>query len=424
MWLLGCLAVLAAVSSKALGRAGWQWLLWPAALAISAIAASAASIEALLLAALPLPLAFVISRRGIPPERVIRALLLASAAEAAVVILQYCAADPFRLLGWVPEQFSNSRMRVYGTLGNPNFVAAWLCGTLPLYAGMLVGQRKRGLWAMLLAIHVGAIVATGSRVALIAVPAALVVFAAARVRAGSWLLAAAVPAAAAVLWLSPARPLGETVEGRLYIARVTSAHLKEVPPWGLGPGVFRLEFAHWQSGWLKEGGAEDPGRRFAGPLDHAHNDYLEFWVDHGPLGLAAFFCLCGSLIWSARRLVGQALGPALGLRRPLRPPFAGHGPAPLSTERSRQNGDNRRNPEMKGTLAWSAAAGAAALLIAALVDFPFHRPAEWALFWVLLAIPGGLSAGEIDAVQSVIPEQKRKSENTCPVQSEDSCTSQ
>jgi hypothetical protein len=34
----------------------------------------------------------------------------------------------------------------------------------------------------------------------------------------------------------------------------------------------------------------------------------------------------------------------------------------------------------------TALAGAAALAAMACVDFPFHRPAEWALLWLLLGM--------------------------------------
>jgi O-antigen ligase len=140
-----------------------------------------------------------------------------------------------------------------------------------------------------------------------------------------------------LLWVSPARTLVTTIHGRLYLATVTATHLREVPLAGYGPGSFELKFAGWQDAWLREH-REDA--RFAGPVDHAHDDYLEFWVEYGPLGLGAFLLLCGWLLVRAGRV---------------RPP--------------------------DGTL------GALAALVAiACVDFPFHRPAEWALFAMLASL--------------------------------------
>jgi O-antigen ligase len=312
LWLLLPLAVLHL-------RAAFHpvWLVWPGAVALSALTAPYASLEALLLAVLPLPLA--LGSRHQP-------ILVASAVESAIVVLQYAGLDPLRLTGWQPETFPGERMRVYGTLGNPNFAAAWLCTTLPLYLG------KGRIWALAAALQAGAIFATGSRVFLLALPAAALAL-----PRRKWALAA-LPVAAALVWLSPARPLDVTVEGRLYIARVTAAHLAEIPLTGYGPGSFRLKFAEWQVQWFKERGPEDSTRRFAGPVDHAHNDYLEFWVEYGPAGLGAFLFLAGWLLWTA-----------------------------LS-----------RDP--------AALAGLTALAAVATVDFPFHRPAGWALFWLLIGL--------------------------------------
>jgi hypothetical protein len=82
------------------------------------------------------------------------------------------------------------------------------------------------------------------------------------------------------------------------------------------------------------------------------------------VGLGAFFALGGLLAWSARRVGGDRH--ALG--------------------------------------AWS---GAAALAAVALVDFPFHRPAEWALFWMFLGILGGSKVAQKEAIGKVGGESSR-----------------
>ncbi len=320
------------------GGSGWLWLAWPAALALSALLARCASPEALLLAVLPLPVCWIIREGYLPPESARRALLVSSLAVSAVLLLQYFHADPMRLLGWRPEAFSEPRMRVYGTFGNPNFAAAWLCATLPLYAG--AAMRRKALPVIGAGVQIAAIAATGSRAPALGLAAAGIVFAFTRWRFGKWALAA-IPFAAALLWLSPARPLGATIEGRLYYVRVAAPHLLTVPPVGYGPGAFADRFDAWQTEWLRNGGSE----RFAGPLDHAHNDYLEFWVEYGAAGLAALVGLVTWLAWMAWR----------------------SGPKPGAMEAS----------------AW---AGIAALSAAALADFPLHRPAEWTLYWLLLGI--------------------------------------
>ncbi len=307
---------------RALAWPSWPWLACIATVSLSAVTAPFLSPAAFLLFILPLPL--ILGGVDAP-----RALCVGSALESAIVVLQFLGQDPFGWIGWRPEAFASSRMRMYGTLGNPDFVAAWLSATLPLCA--LVPRRAVSL--ALAGVQLAAIFCTGSRVLLVALPASLLAFALATRRFEKWWLLA-VPVMCAVVWLSPARSLGATVKGRLHLAAVTAAHLGDVTLTGYGPGAFEVKFAAWQQAWIRDHPLD---RRFEGPVDHAHNDYLEFWVEYGPLGLGAFLVLCGSLVW---RL----------LRR-------------------------QRSGEVTAAMT--------ALLAIALVDFPFHRPAEWALFAVL-----------------------------------------
>lgn len=305
-WLLAGLsiAVLPGLLNRPSG-AGWPLLLWAAAASLSAAIAPFVSLQALLVAVLPLPLCWAAREGRLDADGVKRAILLGSSLLAAVAVLQAVNLDPLKWLGWQPEAFSSARMRVYGTMGNPNFVAAWLCASLPLAAG---AKNKAGLAS--LALLLGGILATGSRVFLLALPAGAAVFAVRRVPAAKWWCIAGVPVAAALLWLSPARPLGATVKGRLDLARAAASHLGEVPPAGQGPGALGQT--------------------------HAHNDYLEFWVEYGPIGLCAFL---GAAAWLLFKLRDAA-----------------------------------------------ALAAAVCLLAAACVDYPFHRPAEWGLFWLLAGI--------------------------------------
>jgi O-antigen ligase len=232
-------------------------------------------------------------------------------------------------------------MRVYGTMGNPDFVAAWCCATLPFCWYQIArggGSRILG-WAAA-GLQVAAILATGSRVFALILPlqAAMLALRWKPMRR-AWPLA--LPVAAALLFLAPTRPLNATVEGRLYLARVTANYF-DGPLTGHGPGSFEGRFAVWQAAWFEDRrNAEDV--RFAGPVDHAHNDYLEILVEYGPSGLAAFLALAAWI--AARAWRGRA--------------------QPVSNAQT------------------AAAIGAVSLLAIAIVDFPFHRPAEWGLFWLL-----------------------------------------
>lgn len=323
---------------------------------MSAIFGRYVSLEALLLALLPLPLAWAACQGLFPLQRVTAALLYGSAAESALGVLQYLGLDPFRLV-WQPDLAGSSRLRVYGSLGNPDFVAAWLCATLPLYAAYIPAARRgQVLRAAAFALQLAAIVATGSRVFLLVLPIAAIAllwrgFPGRRARVKLCAAALLALAAAALLWLSPARPLTLTVQGRLYLAGVAATHWREIPVFGYGPGALRLQFVPWQAEWLREHRRETDAEAFAGPVDHVHNDYLEFAVEYGPAGLAAFLLLSAYLMYRAwRSQRSSAAGSRAGV--------------------------------------WAALAG---LLAIACVDFPFHRPPEWALYWVLL---GMLAAGD------------------------------
>lgn len=322
------------------GASDWWWLLWFAALAVSALAAPYVSMDKLWLVVLPAPLAFALDRGLISSERLCRAVIVGSTCLCAIAVLQYTGADPVRWLGWMPEAFANPRMRVYGTLGNPDFVAAWCAGTLPLVLAWRRPDRwPRVAWWVISALHFGAMAATGSRVFLVAASAAAATMLARRAAVSRWWLAAAAVTAAIVVWISPARPLATTIEGRLYLARVSWSGWRDIPLTGHGPGGFEAQFARRQAAWVEAHPGK--GTAFAGAVDHAHNDYLEMLIELGPVGLGAFLALSGALVWSARRARGDAISPG----------------------------------------AW---AGAASLAAVALVDFPFHRPAEWTLFWILL----------------------------------------
>ena len=330
--------------------AGWPWMLWMAALALSSLTAPSVSLDALLLAVLPVPLYWAARSAPARPERWLAALRAGSVAESCIVLLQWLGHDPLTWLGWRPEMFAEPRMRVYGTLGNPDFVAAWLCATLPLYAGAPKSKRKRALWGCAVALQLGAILATGSRVFLLTLPAAALVLVFRRARLAWWSLAG-LPVACALLWFSPARPLSVTLEGRLYAPRVVASYWREIPPAGFGPGSFEGQFASWQAKWLDHPGRDADAKRFAGAFDHAHNEYVETLVEYGPAGLCAFAALFGCLAFPAWRA-------------------------------------------RTGASVWRAGAwgGIASLLAIASVDFPFHRPAELALFWILMGMLGGGAA--------------------------------
>ncbi len=321
-------------------------VVWMMALSLSAGVGDEASVSELirnLLACASFPLLLWITP---PPQKLMLALISGGILVALVAILQWAGLDPFLLLNLAGSLQGNSRIRIFSTLGNPNFVAAYLTAIVPIAwsvcaekADVLRGRRIFAAAAMgILAV---AIIMTGSRAPILGFMAA-----------GGWLLMHRAPirwhwlmavlvVCGTLLVFSPARSLEKTLAGRIYIWRIAASHTTQIPPMGYGPGTFSLRFAQWEADFIRAN-PESPDLVFSGFQDHAHNDYLEFVVDYGIVGLSAFFIAVG---------------------------FA----APFLKRR------------LFSPLELGTGASIFAILAIAIVDFPLHRPGELFLFWTQLA---------------------------------------
>jgi O-antigen ligase len=282
-------------------------------------------------------------------RRLVTALVWSAALIGLVAILQYVNLDPFNLIGLTGSSSAASRMRVFSTLGNPNFVSAFLVSLLPLSLDYAAGRKSSGIGVLCLryapvCLLAMAVVATGSRAPILALAAAGAWLLFRRPRAWLRFVAIGLIIIAILLVFSPARPLDTTVEGRWFLYRIIAGRIAEIPLAGFGPGSFPLRFAGWETDYLRLH-PEASNLAYAGILDHAHNDYLEFLVDHGALGLAAFIVMLVLILRLPRneRAFGWAPGDA-------------------------------------------TVASIIAMLAVALVDFPLHRPAELYLFWTLAAL--------------------------------------
>jgi putative inorganic carbon (HCO3(-)) transporter len=332
------------------GLDSWAILLWLFLLSSSALLNPAPSFSELLLRLSPLPLYFALCLFS-SPHRVAYSLGVSSTLLACISLLQWIHWDPFQSVGFRPEHFSGARMRVYGTLGNPNFVAAWIGSVLPFY--WVLHERlkeKRKFWAGAslgaMLISLSALAATGSRVFWLALlPMAGLFISTKRRRFILLVLGLMLLFGIFQLFFSPSRSMRTTLEGRLYINTVTGHHLAEIPWAGFGPGAFESQFARWQEDYWRQGG-EPSWRHFAGPLDHAHNDFLEFLVNYGFAGLAVFLVML-AILW--RRLFCLQSGKT-------------------------------------NSLITASRTSILILSMIALVDFPWHRPAEWGLLWIFLAL--------------------------------------
>jgi O-antigen ligase len=347
--------------AEAQGRAAGAWrglaALWLAGPALSALLGEGGA---------PLPLAREVGGGLLllglllappPPRATRRAAAGAGAAVAAVAVLQAAGADPFAWAGWAPQGAGGGRMHVYGTLGNPTFVAALLGATLCLTAGeeaRAVGRPARLGWGLAAVVQGAALAATRSWGALLALAAAGLVAGAVAApsgggrpgRAARW-TGLGLLAALLVLGLSVAgRPVGRVVEGRRYLWQVAAPQLAAAPLLGQGPGAFEARWPEWEAGHWGQGRAGPQQARFRGRQDHAHQDVLEWLLELGLLGTLPRLVLLGLALWRAVAAREAALAAAL-----------------------------------------------TALLVRAQVDFPLARPAELGLLVALVALCGALPAG-------------------------------
>jgi putative inorganic carbon (hco3(-)) transporter len=374
----------------ALWLASWTW---------SALFADIVSLDALMLALAGGGLAIVLTELRPEPMHLAAAHAIGATGVAIVAVMQWAGLDPFALAGWVaPLAGASPRLRIYGTLGNPNFVAALLTGAVPLTIGLIVQSQSQsqsqpqsqlqpqsrssttsrpasrtasrahlpiGLAALTL--QTLAIAATGSRGGALGLIVAGLTWILSGPR--TWRRRVAVAcglAAIVIIGVSTARPLRETLAGRIYIWQVVWPHAFEAPWVGQGPGAFALLYPGWEREARRRPPTAAAARYFAGPQQHAHNDYLEALVERGLAGPVTMLLVLTTCLRGGRRA------------------FRPSGLAPGATEPGAE-------PLMIGATAALAALGAVAF-----VDFPLARPAETALWWscaALLALPRERSPG-------------------------------
>ena len=309
--------------------AGAGALIWVAAAALGTLRGHADPVALALIAAAA-TLAIAGGPLELSPERVLVPLAAAGAPVACVVLLQRAGLDPFAALGWSIVQ-TGARLRLYGTLGNPDFVAGFLAPALLAALGLAWLTRRRR-WLAIAVLQLLALCLLRSFATVLALSAGAAVWLWARPRAR--VLAIAAVGLVALGLATSGRPLVRTVEGRLYVWQVALPHLRERPLFGHGPGASYHRWSSWEAQRSAEGRG-DP--RFSATVTHLDCDLLEVALDEGLIGLAGLVLLLGA-------------GLAEGLRR------ARTDPASLV-----------------------ATSALAAILARALVDFSLQRPAELGL---------------------------------------------
>lgn len=218
---------------------GLSWL------ALLALSAPRGTPQAVLLDGSAALLFLALLHQKIDPEKLGQAVGITGGIIAAVVLVQF--------VHFLEK--SPLRLRMFGTLGNPDFCAAWLTAALFL-------TRRKWLQALQLA----ALAALGSYATLLALGAGLLLL-----RPKRPLLAAA--ALALVFAGASGRNLATRITGRLELHSQAAEQLLEHPLLGAGPGSHPA---------------------------HVHDDFLERALDQGWPAAAVMLALCALALRKAR----------------------------------------------------------------------------------------------------------------------------
>jgi len=331
-----------------------------AALAVSAAIAPVVSPVAVVLPVLCVAWAVLLRWVSPEPRQIVVAVLASASIVGVWALLQFVGLDPLQAVGWLPTGAYVARMRVHATLGNPNFVGAYLACVLPLAAADLLPRRRQ---TVVFGVILMAIAATTSRGACLGAVAGVAAMTAAhRSRRSLALLLATLLMATVVVGAGGGgtRPIEDTARGRWYILTVAAPHLLERPFAGFGPGSFGLLYPGWEVEHWTSAGVDTAVRRYAAAQRHSHNDYVELLSDLGVPALLLWLSLTASVV------------------------ATGFGGSTLTGS--------------------AAAAGVIALSAVSLVDFPLQRPVEAFSWWTLAALVV-ITSGPADVTRRV-PEER------------------
>lgn len=292
----------------------------------------------------------------------------AGVAEAIVALVQASGVDLLGMLGF--STLRAGRMSVYGTLGNPNFVATFCAATVPALFALrrMVPTKVLGatLWVLIAIVGTG-VLCTGSRGGILATAVAVVgsvlmlAQSKARVRIAIAMLVVVVAGTLVPMALQNPRTVKDALAGRVFIWRATLAEGRG-SLLGSGPNTFAYRYPVLTGKMFNQVAANE--RPFAGIEHHAQNDFVEVWSELGLLGLLALGGV--GVTW-------------LRVAKP-----------PALIEEGESTAGSR-----------AAVAGIAALMAAALFDFPLHRPEGLTLLAVWMAIPMAASVSAVSRREHV-----------------------
>jgi putative inorganic carbon (hco3(-)) transporter len=293
-----------------------------------------------------------------------KTISIAAVVVALITVEQFFGLNLLSVFGVYSSD--TGRMRMYSTLGNPDFVATLLAASLPASVGLSIAARRGRALCISVSVLIGvAVLLTGSRGGVVALAAGLTVFAFTAIRQRTWIMVAIVAACALTAGTQlNARTPWESLQGRIFIWQVSLEGGAAQSAFGSGPGTFAYDYPVRLGHFFSVPGRESL-LRYAGLERHAENDFVEAWHDTGWLGIGSLMVLLG--IWFM-----------------------------IAIRRLRQSEDVLR-PFLS-----AAIASVSALCVASLFDFPMHRAETWALLWLCMAAP------LISPMPVPVPQRRRK----------------
>lgn len=261
-----------------------------------------------------------VSERG--REMVIKAILFGSGFVGVYAIIQKLGLDP---LPWL----SSPRPRVWSTLGNPNFLGAYLAMVIPLAIDRITGlgrtRRHKLCLIALLGVLLSALAFTASRGAFVALLIALTVWTVVKIKTQGnfrrWILVVVATLLVIILagklverkaqqepftrmvslvnWKEP------NIASRLSGWKAALIMVEKRPLLGYGLDTFGLHFRRF----MPEG-YEQLTRQNANPA-YVHNELLQKAATTGLAGVGVYLWLIISVVWIGWRGAHQPMVPGL-----------------------------------------------------------------------------------------------------------------
>jgi O-antigen ligase len=246
-----------------------------------------------------------------------RTIAMAAAAAAGVAALNVSRFAAICLRTGVPVLVNLRTMRVSAAFADFNAAGSYLAMAFFLTLGLSVSARRvpRWVWIGSASLVLLAVWLTGSRAALIAVPAGGILFA--WFSRESWrslsrgTMAAVVGGAVLVVllgaWFFPSVATGRNpfaLQARVEMGEAALRMFRSHPVFGIGIGRFWEMSEDYISPEFGARIVEDRGRGPTAPRENAHNNYLQILAELGLVGVGPFLWLLAAIArqaWLARR---------------------------------------------------------------------------------------------------------------------------